>query len=74
MAEHRKEPQLIAAARERLINHWHSMDPSTQASAAMSLAKADGEFKDRLEQVFRYAVTNFDPDPLIRDALAELDA
>lgn len=73
MAIHRKEEQLLDAARTRLLSHMHSLDPSVQASAAMSLAKGDGEFKDRLEAVLRYAVTNFDPDQLINAATAELD-
>lgn len=70
---HKKEEALVAAGVDRLLRHMHGFDPSTQSSAAMSAAKADGAFKDRLEAAFRIVVTNFDPAPLVAAALAELD-
>lgn len=71
MPEHPKETLLVAAALERLVLHMHSFNPSTQASAAMSAAKADGKFYDRLEPAFRHVVTNFGASTTLVDLLTE---
>lgn len=71
---HPKRDQMIAAAALRLRRHMHAFDPTMQAAAAMSEAKADGRFKEELEELLRQIITDYNPLPSIANAQTELEA
>ena len=70
---HPRQAQIVEAARKRLAQHMHSLDPTVAGSAEMSAAKADGKYADAVERLLRAAVTGYSPDIDIARALAELD-
>lgn len=74
MVNHPKRDQMLAAAGMRLLRHMHSFDPTLQASAAMSQAKADGRFKEQLEELFRQIITDYSPVADVARAVAALEA
>ena len=74
MVNHPKRDLMLAAAALRLRRHMHAFDPTMQAAAAMSEAKADGRFKEELEELLRQVVTDYNPAGDIARAVAQLEA
>lgn len=66
-------PEMIRAiAQRRLRQHMGSLDPSMIATAEMSHHKQPGKFAEVLEEVLRHAITNFDAEPLVAEAMNAL--
>lgn len=66
---HPRQADIAEAARNRLLRHVHSLDPSMAAVAEMSKSKADGAYGTALEAVLREALTRFDPTMLVAETL-----